>query len=87
MPRVAADVVPLEDLTMALKLQVNGEQRLLDPTPDPATLENVVNCLAERPLLVVAEHNGVIAPRNTWSTITVNDGDILEIVTIVGGGS
>ena len=41
---------------MALKLQVNGEQRLLDPTPDPATLDNVVNRLAERPLLVVAEH-------------------------------
>ena len=72
---------------MPLTLMVNGETRVLDPAPEPASLEAVVAQLANNPQLVVAEHNGVIAPRNRWNTILVKDDDTLEIVTIVGGGS
>ena len=45
---------------MPLTLMVNGETRVLDPTPDPASLAAVVALLANNPQLVVAEHNGVI---------------------------
>ena len=72
---------------MHLTLMVNGETRVLDPTPDPASLAAVVALLANNPQLVVAEHNGVIAPRSRWDSIVVKDDDTLEIVTIVGGGS
>ena len=72
---------------MPLSLMVNGESRLLDPAPDPASLAAVVALLANNPQLVVAEHNGVIAPRSRWDSIVVKDDDTLEIVTIVGGGS
>ena len=72
---------------MPLNLMVNGETRVLDPAPDPASLEAVVALLANNPQLVVAEHNGVIAPRSRWDSIVVKDDDTLEIVTIVGGGS
>jgi len=72
---------------MPLNLMVNGETRVLDPAPEPASLEAVVAQLANNPQLVVAEHNGVIAPRSRWNTILVKDDDTLEIVTIVGGGS
>ena len=72
---------------MPLTLMVNGETRVLDPAPDPASLEAVVAVLANNPQLVVAEHNGVIAPRSRWNSIVVKDDDTLEIVTIVGGGS
>ena len=72
---------------MALDLQVNGERRSLDPAPTPSTLVLVIEALAYNPQLVVAEHNGVIVPRTQWANITVSDGDNLEIVTIVGGGS
>ncbi|MBL6741245.1 MAG: sulfur carrier protein ThiS [Synechococcus sp. BS301-5m-G53] len=72
---------------MPLTLMVNGETRVLDPAPEPASLEAVVAQLANNPQLVVAEHNGVIAPRSRWNTILVKDDDTLEIVTIVGGGS
>ena len=72
---------------MPLTLMVNGETRVLDPAPDPASLAAVVALLANNPQLVVAEHNGVIAPRSRWNSIVVNDDDTLEIVTIVGGGS
>ena len=72
---------------MALKLTVNGEVRCLDPEPIPPTLEAVISALGHNPRLVVAEHNGVIAPRSQWASTTVDQGDNLEIVTIVGGGS
>ena len=72
---------------MPLTLMVNGETRELDPTPEPASLAAVVAQLANNPQLVVAEHNGVIAPRSRWDSILVKDDDTLEIVTIVGGGS
>ena len=72
---------------MALDLKVNGEQRRLDPAPMPSTLVLVLEALAYNPQLVVAEHNGVIVPRTQWPNTAVNNGDNLEIVTIVGGGS
>ena len=72
---------------MALDLQVNGERRRLDPAPTPTTIVLVLEALAYNPQLVVAEHNGVIVPRTRWPLTAVNDGDNLEIVTIVGGGS
>ena len=72
---------------MPLTLMVNGETRVLDSAPDPASLAAVVALLANNPQLVVAEHNGVIAPRSRWDSIVVKNNDTLEIVTIVGGGS
>ena len=72
---------------MALKLTVNGEVRCLDLEPTPPTLDKVIAALGHNPQLVVTEHNGVIAPRGSWATTTVGEGDSLEIVTIVGGGS
>ena len=72
---------------MPLTLMVNGETLVLNPAPDPASLAAVVALLANNPQLVVAEHNGVIAPRSRWDSIVVKDDDTLEIVTIVGGGS
>ena len=72
---------------MALKLTVNGEVRCLDPEPMPPTLEAVIAALGHNPQLVVAEHNGIIIPRSQWTSSTVDEGDNLEIVTIVGGGS
>ena len=72
---------------MVLKLTVNDEVRCLDPEPMPPTLDKVIAALGHNPQLVVTEHNGVIAPRGSWATTTVGEGDSLEIVTIVGGGS
>ena len=72
---------------MVLQLNVNGEIQRLDPAPEPANLEAVIAALGHNPQLVVAEHNGVIAPRRLWAGTTVADNDTLEIVTIVGGGS
>jgi sulfur carrier protein len=37
--------------------------------------------------LVVVEFNGTILPRQAWPTQPVVESDVLEVVTIVGGGS
>jgi sulfur carrier protein len=72
---------------MALDLNVNGEQRRLDPAPTPTTLVLVIEALDYHPQLVVVEHNGFIVPRTQWPNTSVSNDDNLEIVTIVGGGS
>ena len=72
---------------MPLTLSVNGEPQVLEPSPDPASLSTVIPALGHNPALVVVELNGVIIPKSRWPTQPVGEGDTLEIVTIVGGGS
>lgn len=36
--------------------------------------------------LLVIEHNKLIRKKQNWHRILINDNDIIEIVTIVGGG-
>ncbi|MBF2002582.1 MAG: thiamine biosynthesis protein ThiS [Synechococcales cyanobacterium C42_A2020_086] len=64
-------------------LQVNGEPRQCPAqTPLPQLLEQ----LGMNPRLVAVEYNGEILHRQFWADTQVQDGDRLEIVTIVGGG-
>ncbi len=67
-----------------IALQINGQRRELDgPTP-------LLDFLAEReidPRFVVVEHNRAIVRRATYSEVTLNDGDELEIVQMVAGGA
>jgi sulfur carrier protein len=67
-----------------LLLRVNGEQRLC---PQGLTLEAALVALGYQPRLVVVEFNGEILPRDRWSAQPVVESDVLEVVTIVGGGS
>ena len=70
-----------------MKLQINGETKALDPKPEQVTLWAVINRLGHDPRTVVVEFNGIILRPDQWQSQEVKDGDILEIVTIVGGGS
>jgi len=64
-------------------LQVNGKQVELDgPTPLLGYLEK----LGVSPRAVAVEHNGVIVERDAYSTVTLDAGDAVEIVRMVGGG-
>jgi len=65
-------------------LTVNGEPRRI---PAGLTLPQVLEALGYRPQLVVVEFNGEILPRQRWSEQAVVETDVLEVVTIVGGGS
>jgi sulfur carrier protein len=68
-----------------MQLTVNGEQRDLEE--GLTQLDQVVEALGHHPKLVVVEFNGLILTPDLWAQQQVKDGDSLEIVTIVGGGS
>jgi|TARA_B100000073_G_scaffold248940_1_gene209186 sulfur carrier protein len=68
-----------------MQLTVNGEQRTLEAELN--RLDQVVEALGHHPKLVVVEFNGLILTPDLWAGQEVKDGDSLEIVTIVGGGS
>lgn len=66
-----------------ISLQVNGEPRQCTPhTALPQLLES----LGMNPRLVAVEYNGEILHRQFWQDTEIQEGDRLEIVTIVGGG-
>ncbi|NMG08494.1 sulfur carrier protein ThiS [Brasilonema sp. UFV-L1] len=66
-----------------ITLVVNGETRsCLHQTPLP----DLLGQLGFNPRLVALEYNGEILHRQFWSDTKVQQGDRLEIVTIVGGG-
>lgn len=69
--------------TQQISLQVNGEDRTCSPKISlPALLEQ----MGMNPRLVAVEYNGEILHRQFWENTQMQEGDRLEIVTIVGGG-
>lgn len=68
----------------AITVQVNGEQRRCG---SGQSLHALLISLGYRPELVVVEFNGAILARSHWPGQEVVESDVLEVVTIVGGGS
>jgi sulfur carrier protein len=65
-------------------VQVNGKQVDLEKaTPLLAYIEK----LGVDPRAVAVEHNGTILERSAYEGITLQDGDTVEIVRMVGGGA
>ncbi len=66
-----------------IQLKVNGELQTCSPQMNlPTFLEKI----GLNPRLVAVEYNGEILHRQFWETTEMKEGDVLEIVTIVGGG-
>jgi thiazole synthase len=65
-------------------LQINGEQREF---PDGLTVAGLVAQLGIKPDRVAVELNLEIVPRSSWEATTLKNGDKLEVVHFVGGGS
>ncbi len=70
-----------------MKLKINGELKSIDADQRDISLSIVINKLGLNPKLIVVEFNGIIINRAQWESQSVKDGDVLEIVTIVGGGA
>jgi sulfur carrier protein len=74
----------MKDETQVLvTIQVNGDSRQCAKTQLPQLLEQ----LGMNPRLVAVEYNGEILHRQFWEETEIQEGDRLEIVTIVGGGN
>ena len=71
-------------MTAQLSLTVNGEPRRIMPG---ASIADLVRNLELNPQKVAVERNGAIAPRSALAEVILSDGDVLEIVHFVGGGS
>jgi thiamine biosynthesis protein ThiS len=65
-------------------LYLNGEQHEF---PDGLTVATLVAQLGMKPDRAAVELNLDIVPRARWDTTTLKDGDKLEVVHFVGGGS
>lgn len=63
--------------------RINGRERRLAAG---STISDLVAELGVDPRTVAVERNGEIAPRASWGTTPVADGDRLEIVRFVQGG-
>ena len=67
----------------SVTVQVNGDRH---PCPAQINLPQLLEQLSLNPRLVAVEYNGEILHRQFWDHTQMQDGDRLEIVTIVGGG-
>jgi thiamine biosynthesis protein ThiS len=67
-----------------MKVIVNGEERNFD---SPITLFALVQALGMKTDRVAMELNRDIVPRDQWPVRQLAEGDRLEIVQFVGGGS
>ena len=66
-----------------MRLQINGQERELDgPTP----LLDFLQSKEIDPRFIVVEHNGEIVRRAAYDSVTLHEGDRLELVHMMGGG-
>jgi thiazole synthase len=65
-------------------ITVNAESRSL---PDPLTVAGLIQALGKDPSKVAVEVNRAVVPRAEHPARQLRDGDAVEIVTLVGGGS
>lgn len=68
---------------MAIKLIVNGQQR---EAVDGTTGADLLAALGIAPGAIVAEVNGDVVKREEFLARILANGDVLELVTLVGGG-
>lgn len=70
-------------MTDTIHLQVNGEEKTCTPQ---TRLPDYLQQIGMNPCLVAVEYNGEILHRQFWDNTYLQEGDRLEVVTIVGGG-
>ena len=70
-----------------MKLKINGEIKAINNSIEEFLLEDLLEHLGYKPQLVVVELNGAIINPKYWINTKIKNGDCLEVVTIVGGGS
>jgi thiamine biosynthesis protein ThiS len=68
-----------------LQVQINGETREL--SQDQILLSELISDLALVPQRIAVEVNRKLARRAEWDQLLIVDGDRIEIVHFVGGGS
>jgi sulfur carrier protein len=66
-----------------IKITLNGKQKEFD---HPLNLTRVIGQCCQNINPVIAEINGRIVKKQAWEQTPVQDGDQVELVSMVGGG-
>lgn len=66
-----------------MKIILNSEERIV---PEGHTVRDLLEALGLAGRPVAVERNREIVPYQTFSNAILQDGDVLELVTLVGGG-
>ena len=69
-----------------MKIKVNGEEKKIEIDQKNAQLSIALKLMGYKSNTVVVEVNNLIINSRKWENVKLKDGDILEIVSIVGGG-
>lgn len=70
-----------------MKLHINGEERDFSDAAGNLTLAVLIDSLGMKADRVAVELNRDIVPRDRWAETRLNEGDRLEVVHFVGGGT
>lgn len=65
-----------------MKLRINGEER---EVPELSTVQDLVDYLGIHRMIVI-QQNEAILRRESFGSAPLREGDVLEIVHMVGGG-
>lgn len=66
-----------------MNIIVNGTPHTL---PDELTITTLLENFQLDPTTLVVEHNLTIIPRERFDSLTLSDGDKVELIRFVGGG-
>ncbi len=70
-----------------MKISINGKETTITENPD-RTVDSLLEELeVSQRLYVTVELNGEILDRTAFGTTPVNDGDVIEFLYFMGGGS
>jgi sulfur carrier protein len=74
-------------MSATLTIQLNGQSRTFKDLETPVELSRLIDALSLKPDRIAVERNGEIVYRSAWDQTSIAEGDHLEIVQFVGGGS
>ena len=66
-----------------MNITINGKLQQLTASRN---LSDIVSTFCKQSKHVLTELNGAIVTSDQWSQTNLKDGDVLELVTFVGGG-
>jgi len=69
-----------------MKIRVNGEEKKIEINGKNPLLSKILELMGYKPNTVIVELNNFIVNSKKWDDVILKDGDILEIVSVVGGG-
>ncbi|MCG3150796.1 MAG: hypothetical protein GEEBNDBF_00057 [bacterium] len=66
-----------------IQITLNGETRQI---PVSLTIAGLFELLQMSPEAIIVERNQTVVPRSTFATLTLEPGDRIELMRLIGGG-